>query len=161
PAALARLPAALRATLAVAHQARAEDHGRVAEAYAAAGMEAEVRAFFDDAPRRFAEAQLVITRSGASTMADVTVIGRPAILVPLAAAIRDEQTANARALVEGGAAVLMPEPRFTPEALAAEAQAILTDPDRAAKMASAALALGRPDATERLVSLIDSLLTPR
>jgi len=161
PAALAALPEPLRATLTVSHQARAEDHARVTAAYGAAAIRAEVRAFFDDAPRRFADAQLVITRSGASTMADVSVIGRPSILVPLAAAIRDEQTANARALVEAGAALLMPEPQFTPPALAKATAQILTDPARATEMATAALSQGRPDATDRLVSLIDSLLPPR
>lgn len=160
PAALALLPDARRAGLTVAHQARVEDHERVTEAYRAAGITADVRAFFDDAPQRFRDAQLVITRSGASTMADITVIGRPAILVPLAAAIRDEQSANARALVEAGAASLMNETEFTAEALAAETAAILSDPVRAARMAAAALSLGRPDATQRLVALIDSLLPP-
>ena len=161
PAALAELPETLRQTLSVAHQARAEDHDRVSAAYAAAGIAAEVRPFFDDAPERFAAAQLVITRSGASTMADLSVIGRPAILVPFAAATADHQTANARALVQGGGAVLLAELQFTPRAVAEAAQTILSDPHRAAAMAAAALAQGRPDATIRLVSLVESLLPPR
>jgi len=139
PAALAALPAALRATLTVSHQARAEDHARVTAAYATADIGADVRAFFDDAPQRFADAQLVITRSGASTMADLAVIGRPSILVPFAAATADHQTANARALVAAQAAVLMPEPQFTPQALSDAAAQILTDPARASAMAASAL----------------------
>ncbi len=160
PAALASLPDELRATLRVSHQARGEDHQRVTDAYAAAAIKADVQPFFEDAPQRFADAQLVITRSGASTMADLSIIGRPSILVPLAAAIRDEQTANARGLVDAGAAILMPEPAFTASALADEVRAILTDPERAREMAAAAAALGRPDATDRLVALIESLLSP-
>ena len=89
PAAIAALPDTLRGHLRIAQQARPEDLERVAARYATAGIPAEVAPFFDDVPRRFSEAQLVISRAGASTLADLTVIGRPSILVPLAAAIRD------------------------------------------------------------------------
>jgi UDP-N-acetylglucosamine--N-acetylmuramyl-(pentapeptide) pyrophosphoryl-undecaprenol N-acetylglucosamine transferase len=157
PAAVAALPGALRGNLRVAHQAREEDVARVEAAYAEAGVTAEVETFFTDVPRRFSEAQLIIARAGASTVADLTVIGRPAILVPYAAAIRDEQTANARALVEAGAAILIPESRVDPAALAAQIGGVLGDPPAAEHMAAAALALGRPDATERLVEMVESL----
>lgn len=157
PAALAGLPEGLKAHLRVAHQARPEDVDRVVAAYDAAGIPAEVAPFFTDIPRRFSEAQLVIARSGASTVADLTVIGRPAILVPYAAAIRDEQTANARGLVEGGAAVLIPESKFTPEALAGQVALILGQPEAAERMAASALALGKPDAAERLADLAERL----
>ncbi len=157
PAAVAALPEAIRWHLRVAQQARPEDLDRVAAAYAEAGIPAEVATFFADVPRRFSEAQLVIARAGASTVADLTVIGRPAILVPYAAAIRDEQTANARGLVEGGAAVLIPESKFTPEALAEQIAAILGQPEAAEKMAGAALALGKPDAAERLADLVQRI----
>jgi UDP-N-acetylglucosamine--N-acetylmuramyl-(pentapeptide) pyrophosphoryl-undecaprenol N-acetylglucosamine transferase len=157
PAALAALPEGVRRHLRVAQQARPEDVDRVVAAYAAAGIPAEVAPFFADIPRRFSEAQLVIARAGASTVADLTVIGRPAILVPYAAAIRDEQTANARGLVEGGAAVLIPESKFTPEALAGQVALILGQPEAAARMAESALALGKPDAAERLADLAERL----
>lgn len=157
PAALALLPEPLRQHLRVAHQARAEDHDRVVAAYASAGLRAEVEPFFADVPRRFSEAQLVISRAGASSIADLSIIGRPSILVPLAAAIRDEQTANAHGLVEAGAAVLIPEAQLTPERLSQEVSAILTDPERAELMARNALAQGRPDATIRLASLVEAL----
>ena len=157
PPALAALPEGLRRHLRVAQQARPEDVARVAEAYDAAGIPAEVAPFFGDIARRFSEAQLVIARSGASTVADLTVIGRPAILVPYAAALQDEQTANARGMVEGGAAVLMPEAGFTPQALAAEVEGVLTRPDRAERMAAAALAQGRPDAAQDLAALAERL----
>lgn len=158
PAAIAALPESLRSRLRIAHQARSEDLSRVIEAYTAAGIAAEVEPFFADIPRRFSEAQLVISRAGASSIADLSVIGRPAILVPLAAAIRDEQTANARGLVEAGAAVLIPEAGLDVPALVAQITAILTAPEKAEQMAAAALAQGRPDATIRLVAVVESLV---
>ncbi|MCW1933956.1 UDP-N-acetylglucosamine--N-acetylmuramyl-(pentapeptide) pyrophosphoryl-undecaprenol N-acetylglucosamine transferase [Pararhodobacter zhoushanensis] len=160
PAALAGLPDVLRQHVRVAHQARPEDLDRVAAAYEAAGIPAEVEPFFADIPRRFSEAQLVISRSGASTVADLTVIGRPSILVPYAAAIRGEQEANARGLVEAEAAVLMPESMFTPEALAATISTILTTPQAAARMARAATRLGMPDAAMALADLAERLAGP-
>ena len=157
PAALAALPEGLRAHLNVAHQARAEDLERVTAAYTAAGIKAEVEPFFHDVPRRLSEAQLVISRAGASSVADISVIGRPAILIPFAAATGDHQTANARRLVEAGAAILIPESRLTPETLAAQVHMVLTNPEAARQMAAAALSTGVPDATERLVALVEEL----
>lgn len=157
PAALAALPDDLRRHLRVAHQARAEDAARVTAAYAAAGIEAEVQPFFPDIPRRLSEAQLVISRAGASSLADICAIGRPAILIPYAAATADHQTANARGLVAAGAAVLIPETALDPATLAGHIATVLTRPDAAARMAAAALAQGRPDATDRLAALVDRL----
>ena len=157
PPSLGLLPEALRGRLRVAHQARPEDVDAAAAAYDAAGIRAEVAPFFDDIARRFSEAQLVIARSGASTVADLAVIGRPSILVPLASAIRDEQTANARALLGAEAAVLIPERHFTPEALAEQVEAILTNPEAAERMAEGALSIGIPDAAERLADLVDAV----
>ena len=159
PPALAALPEALRAHLRVSHQARPEDLDRVAGFYAEAGIPAEVQPFFHDVPARMSEAQLVISRAGASSIADLTVIGRPAILVPFAAAAGDHQTANARGLVEAGAAILIPENLLDAETLAAQITAVLTHPDAAARMAQAALSVGAPDATERLVALVEDLAT--
>lgn len=157
PAALGALPEVLRARLRVTHQAREEDGARVREAYASAGIEAEVTPFIGDMAERLTAAHLVIARSGASSVADVAAVGRPAIYVPLAIAIRDEQTANARPFVEAGAAMLMREADFTPEALSAKVAAILGDPETAAAMAAAAGALGRPDAAERLMAEVIDL----
>jgi UDP-N-acetylglucosamine--N-acetylmuramyl-(pentapeptide) pyrophosphoryl-undecaprenol N-acetylglucosamine transferase len=157
PAALAALPDSLKRHLRVAQQARPEDVERVLAAYGEAGIPAEVAPFFADIPRRFSEAQLVIARAGASTVADLTVIGRPAILVPYAAALRDEQTANARTLVEGGAAVLIPESAFTSAELTSVVARLLSDPAAAERMAARALALGRPDAADRLADLAERL----
>ncbi len=157
PAAVAALPEGLRHLIRVSHQAREEDLPRVTEAYAQAGIMAEVMPFFTDVPRRLSEAQLVISRSGASSVADISVIGRPAILVPYAAATADHQTANARGLVEAEAAILIPEKALDPGTLAAQMQAVLSDPVAAARMARNTLSQGRPDATDRLVALVLSL----
>jgi len=157
PAALALLPEDLRAHLRVSQQARPEDFDRVVAAYAALGLRAEVEPFFRDMPRRLSEAQLVICRSGASSVADTSIIGRPAIYVPLASALRDEQTANARGSVEAGAAILMPESRFTPEALAEAIGSVLTQPAHADRMAQAALDVAVPDAANRLAALVEEL----
>lgn len=160
PGAVALLPPAIRAQLRVSHQARDEDAERAQAAYEAAGVEADIRGFFDDIPSRFAEAQLVIARSGASTVADLSVIGRPSILVPLAAAIRDEQTANARGLVQADAAVMIPERHFNAQNLAVQLESILTDPMGALKMSQGATRAGRPDATQSLVDLVETLTSP-
>ncbi len=161
PAAVAALPDVIRAHLRVAHQARAEDIARVEAAYDHAGLRAEVAAFFPDIPRRLSEAQLVIARAGASTVAEIAAIGRPAILVPFAAATGDHQRANARTLADAGAAILMPEAAFDPSALAAEIARVLTDPDGASRMARAALTVAVPDATERLAALVEGLAQPK
>lgn len=158
PAAIAALDPDLRSRLRIAHQARAEDMAAVVATYAAAGVSAEVEAFFTDIPRRLSEAQLVISRAGASSVADISTIGRPSILIPFAAATGDHQTANARGLVDAGAAVLLPEAGLDAAALAAQITAILDDPSHADHMARAALAQSRPDATTRLVALVTSLM---
>lgn len=158
PAAVAALPDDLRNRLHISHQARAEDMDRVTAAYADAGVRAEVQPFFTDVPERLAQAQLVVSRSGASSLADITVIGRPAILIPYAAATGDHQTANAQALAESGAALVHPESVLDAEGLTRDIRAILTDPARASQMASAALSLGRPDAARRLYDLVTEIL---
>ena len=161
PAAVALLPEGIRANLRVAHQARAEDLDRVIAAYDAAGIDADVQPFFTDIPRRLSEAQLVVSRSGASSIADISVIGRPSILIPFAAATADHQTANARGLVQADAAVLIPESALDPAALAAQMAAVLSNPRAAGAMAKNALAQGRPDATGHLVDLVLRLAEKR
>ena len=157
PAALALLPEGLRANLRVAHQARDEDAVRAAAAYEAAGVRAEIAPFFADIPRRLSEAQLVISRSGASSVADISAIGRPSILIPFAAATGDHQTANAKGLVDAGGAVVIQERALDAAGLARIVATILDDPAQAEAMAHAALATGKPDATARLVALVEEL----
>lgn len=157
PQAIASLPNQMMSNLRVSHQAREEDVERVKVAYAKSGIMAEVAPFFQDVPRRFAEAQLVISRSGASSVADISVIGRPSVLVPYAAATADHQSANARGLVDAGAAILIPESKLNAQSMAHSIEAVLSNPDGAFKMVRAALSVARPDATERLVELVETL----
>ncbi len=160
PAALALLPDPVRANLRVAHQARDEDMERAAAAYEAAGIRAEVQPFFTDIPRRLSETQLVISRSGASSVADISVIGRPSILVPFAAATGDHQTANARGLVAANAAILIPEARLDSATLAAQIAAVLSQPEAASRMSRAAFSQGIPDAAARLAAMVMALAEP-
>lgn len=157
PAALALLPPALRARLRLVQQARAEDIDAVRRAYAEHGIAAELATFFDDVPARLARAHLVISRSGASTVAELTVIGRPALLVPYLYAADDHQTANAQALAAAGAAWIMPQLGFTHTALAERLVALLDAPASLARAARATEALGRPDAAARLADLVTAV----
>jgi UDP-N-acetylglucosamine--N-acetylmuramyl-(pentapeptide) pyrophosphoryl-undecaprenol N-acetylglucosamine transferase len=157
PPAIAALPQELRRNIRVSHQARPEDVERVTDYYASELITADVQTFFDDVPRRMVDAQLVISRSGASTVADISVIGRPAIWVPYGGAIRDEQTANARQLVEAGAAEMMPEATFDVALVTQKLTELLSDEAGMMKMARAATACGIPDATDRLVAMVEDL----
>ncbi|MFN7223995.1 MAG: UDP-N-acetylglucosamine--N-acetylmuramyl-(pentapeptide) pyrophosphoryl-undecaprenol N-acetylglucosamine transferase [Paracoccaceae bacterium] len=157
PEAVALLPDAVRRNLRVAHQAREEDLPRVVDAYEQAGIRAEVQPFFSDIPARLSEAQLVISRSGASSIADISVIGRPSILIPYAAATGDHQTANARGLTQADAAILIPQKALDAATLSGHMASVLTQPDAANRMAANALSQGRPDATDRLVALVEAL----
>lgn len=162
PEAMAALPAPLRARIDLTAQAREGEAEGLRAAVAALGVAAEVRPFFDDLPARIAAAQLVIARAGASTMAELGAIGRPAILIPYPAATDDHQTANARPFAEAGAAILAPEAGpdgagLTGAALAGHIRAVLEEPARARAMAAAAKRLGRPDAAEALADLVARL----
>ncbi|MDZ7906392.1 MAG: UDP-N-acetylglucosamine--N-acetylmuramyl-(pentapeptide) pyrophosphoryl-undecaprenol N-acetylglucosamine transferase [Cypionkella sp.] len=157
PAALAALPPSLRGYIRIAHQARPEDIARVASAYEAAGIRAEVEPFFSDIPRRMSEAQLVISRAGASSIADIATVGRPAILIPYAAATGNHQTANARGLVGAGGAVILAEADASPQTLAAQISRILSNPKTAQAMAAASLSYARPNAARDLADLAETL----
>ncbi|NAZ36404.1 UDP-N-acetylglucosamine--N-acetylmuramyl-(pentapeptide) pyrophosphoryl-undecaprenol N-acetylglucosamine transferase [Rubellimicrobium sp. CFH 75288] len=157
PPALAALPMDVRRRLRVSHQAREEDRARVEAFYAAEHIAAEVRPFFDDVPERMVRAQLVVARAGASTIADLCAIGRPAILIPYPHAAADHQTANARGPAAAGAAEVLAEAGLSVDALAERVAAILLEPERAERMARAAAALGRPDAAEALAALVERL----
>jgi UDP-N-acetylglucosamine--N-acetylmuramyl-(pentapeptide) pyrophosphoryl-undecaprenol N-acetylglucosamine transferase len=157
PPAIAALPMEMLRHVRVAHQARDEDGERVARYYAEHGIAAEIAPFFADIPRRMSEAQLVISRAGASSVADLTIIGRPSILIPYAAAAGDHQSANARGLAEAGAAIVVPEARLTPADLAAQIELVLANPDGATQMARAALSAGHPDAANTLADMVQAL----
>lgn len=159
PPAIAELPTDLLRYVRVSHQAREEDSERVAAFYAEHGIDAEVEPFFRDVPRRMSEAQLIISRAGASSVADISVIGRPSILIPYAVATADHQSANARGLTEAGAAILIPESRLAVDTLSQQIATVLTNPHGAAKMARAALECAMPDAPQRLADLVEELAT--
>ena len=157
PPAIAALPMDMLRNLRVSHQARDEDGQRVADFYAEHGINADVQPFFHDVPNRMSEAQLVISRAGASSVADISVIGRPSILIPFAAATSDHQSANARGLTEAGGAILMPESSFSPGALTEQLMLVLSNEQGASMMSQAALSCGKPDATQQLVALVEHL----
>jgi UDP-N-acetylglucosamine--N-acetylmuramyl-(pentapeptide) pyrophosphoryl-undecaprenol N-acetylglucosamine transferase len=154
PAAVMSLPAEQRARLAIVQQCRPEDIENARGTYETADVSAELATFFEDLPARLAQASLVICRAGASTVAELTVIGRPALLVPYPYATDDHQRANAAALTAAGAGWMIPNAEFTPEALAARLASLLADPAPLGAAAAAARALGRPDAAERLADVV-------
>ncbi len=158
PAALIALPEDLRTRLRIVQQCRPEDVSRVGAAYAEAGIAADLSPFFSDMPERYAAAHVVIARAGASTCAELAAIGRPAILVPLPGAIDDHQSANARALENAGAALVIPQPQFTPATLAATLTKMLNDPVRLAASAHAATTCARLDAAADLANLVETLI---
>jgi UDP-N-acetylglucosamine--N-acetylmuramyl-(pentapeptide) pyrophosphoryl-undecaprenol N-acetylglucosamine transferase len=154
PAAAASLPAEQRRRLRIVQQARPEDIPRVRAAYADAGISADVDSFFVDMPARLADCHLMICRAGASTMAELTNVGRPAVLVPYPHAMDDHQSANAEAAGAEGAAWIMPQPAFTVTALASRLEMLLSLPERLTTAAKVSHRLGRPDAAERLADLV-------
>ena len=157
PSAIAALPLAMRDRIRLTQQVRPVELAAVSAVYKTGGVEAELAEFFTDMPRRIAEAHLVICRSGASTVSELTAIGRPSILVPYPSAMDDHQTANAQPLADTGAAVMAQEKGLTGEALAGHIRRILETPVLAADMAAAARGLGRPDAGARLADLVETL----
>jgi UDP-N-acetylglucosamine--N-acetylmuramyl-(pentapeptide) pyrophosphoryl-undecaprenol N-acetylglucosamine transferase len=154
PPALAKLDEGLRRRLHVVQQARQEDLPDVRAAYAKMGVTAEVEPFFSDLPARMAASQLVISRSGASTVAELGAIGRPAILVPLPHALDQDQKANAGFLERAGGAIRLDQTIFTPERVAAELATLAAAPERLTAMAKAAQSAGVIDAAERLADLV-------
>ncbi len=154
PAAIARLTAPERARLQIVQQVRQEDFARVRAAYAQAGVEAEVAPFFRDLPFHMARSQLVIARAGASTVAEISVIGRPSVLVPLPGSLDQDQAGNARSLADIGAATMLGQAQFEPEALADRLSQILFAPSHLAEMAALARQASIPDAAERLADLV-------
>lgn len=157
PVALTLLPEALRARVDVVQQAREEQVADVQRVYAEAGVRAEVSPFFSDMGAKLAAANLVIARAGASTVTELQVAGRPAILVPFAAAADDHQTANAAGLTSVGAADVLTEAQFTPDALAALLERRLSDPHGLSVRAAAARAAAKPDAARTLADLAESV----
>jgi len=158
PPAVELLPPALRSRIVITQQARGEDLERVRDHYRRLNVEFEAEPFFKDLPHRLAGAHLVVSRSGASTVAELAAIGRPSILVPLPGSLDQDQAANAKTLGDLGAAIVCPQSDFTPERLAKEIQAFFQEPDRLTRAAAAAHTAGIMDAAERLAQAVLTLV---
>jgi UDP-N-acetylglucosamine--N-acetylmuramyl-(pentapeptide) pyrophosphoryl-undecaprenol N-acetylglucosamine transferase len=154
PPAIEKLDPALWGRLILTQQVREEDMPRVRAVYDRLKINAELAPFFADLPARLASSQLVISRSGAGTVAELGAIGRPSILVPLPGAIDQDQFANAGVLSQAGGAIRIAQGDFTPDRLAAEISALSADPAKLTAMAQAARGVGRLDAAERLADLV-------
>lgn len=157
PEAVAKLPEDIRNRLSITQQARAEDEARVKARYAELGVTADVAPFFAALPQNMADAHLVVSRAGASTVLELSVIGRPSILVPLPHALDDDQGHNAQLLVEAGAAVMRRQPTITADTLAADIAALVGEPGRLASMARAAQGIAPVDATRLLADLAEAI----
>jgi UDP-N-acetylglucosamine--N-acetylmuramyl-(pentapeptide) pyrophosphoryl-undecaprenol N-acetylglucosamine transferase len=154
PSAVERLEPSLWGRLILTQQVRDEDLARVRAVYDRLKIKAELAPFFADLPARLASNHLVISRSGAGTVAELAAIGRPSILVPLPGSIDQDQFANAGVLSQAGGALRIAQTDFTPARLATEVSALAAEPARLAAMASAARGAGRLDAAERLADLV-------
>jgi UDP-N-acetylglucosamine--N-acetylmuramyl-(pentapeptide) pyrophosphoryl-undecaprenol N-acetylglucosamine transferase len=155
PPTVTKLAKDVMSRLNITQQCRPEDLDQVAEEYKKAGVAAELRSFFDDMPFRIARSHLVISRSGASTVAELAVIGRPAIMVPLPHALDQDQTANAAILARAGGGWMVEQRDMSPDTLAADLGELIGDPEQLATAAAAARSVGRPDAVERLADLVE------
>lgn len=158
PPAIELLPQELRSRLVICQQARGEDLERVRAHYQRLGVTFEAEPFFKDLPQRLGNAHLVVSRSGASTVAELAVIGRPSILVPLPGSLDQDQAANAKTLGDPGAAIVLPQTEFTPERLAGEIRSFFQEPGRLTKAAAAAHSASITDAAERLAHAVLQLI---
>jgi len=148
PALAAQLPA-----LRLIHQTGPNDYAEAQSAEARAGISAEVSAFIDDMPAAFARADLIVCRSGASTVAEIAAAGKPAIFVPLPTAADDHQRHNAETLANAGAALLLPQAELTPERLTIDIASLLRDRERLAQMGAAARQFAHPDAAPQIAAM--------
>jgi UDP-N-acetylglucosamine--N-acetylmuramyl-(pentapeptide) pyrophosphoryl-undecaprenol N-acetylglucosamine transferase len=155
PDGLGLLPEHFRRRLQVTQQCRAEDIEEVRSKYARLGIPADLATYLSDMPDKLAWAHLVIARAGASTIAELTAAGRPAILIPLPSATDDHQTSNAREMAKAGGARMIAQRRFTPVELAKQMQKLGLDPDALANAAARARAVGRPNAARDLADLVE------
>ncbi|MCW9033953.1 MAG: undecaprenyldiphospho-muramoylpentapeptide beta-N-acetylglucosaminyltransferase [Rhodospirillales bacterium] len=158
PQALALLPKELQKRIHIAQQCRSEDLTTAEKAYEGLEVKTTLKTFFDDIPQRLAGTHLVIARAGASTIAELTAVGRPALLVPYPYAADDHQTFNAHAIDEAGGGWLIPQDSFTPENLAQRLESLFSLPRTLQNAASGALSAGRPDAAEKLADMVFKLL---
>ncbi|MEP2551250.1 MAG: glycosyltransferase, partial [Marinomonas sp.] len=156
PDGLAMLPPALRQRLQVTQQCRAEDLEAVRERYSSHDIPAELATYYEDMEARLADCHLFIGRAGASTIAELTAVGRPGILIPLPIATDDHQAANTREMVKAGGARMIRQSAFHPKELAKQIQAMAQAPDTLGNAAHGAWNCGRPDAGKDLADLVES-----
>lgn len=161
PAAIELMPEVARQRIVLVQQARGEDLARVRETYARLGIQAEVEPFFADLPLRIARSHLVIGRAGASTVSELAVIGRPAILVPLPHSLDQDQAANARQFAACGAGTVIEQSAFSPQWLATFLLGALSDPEGLARRAAEAKQTGIVDAADRLANLVLETIATR
>jgi UDP-N-acetylglucosamine--N-acetylmuramyl-(pentapeptide) pyrophosphoryl-undecaprenol N-acetylglucosamine transferase len=154
PGAIERLEPALWSRLVLTQQVREEDMGRVRAVYDRLKIKAELAPFFGDLPARLGSHHLVVSRSGAGTVAELAAIGRPSILVPLPGSIDQDQFANAGVLAQANGGLRIGQADFTPDRLAAEISALAAEPSRLTMMAANARTVGRLDAAARLAELV-------
>ena len=157
PVAIAELPQELRSRLRVTQQCRPEDLDRVAEGYRLAKVNVELAAFFDDLPERMARSHLVISRSGASTIAELCVVGRPAILIPLPGSIDGDQRNNAAVMEAAGGGWIAEQATLSPLSLGTRLASLLGEPEALQRAAEAAKSLGQPLAVEKLAEIAEQL----
>jgi len=157
PEGLGMLEPSLRRRLQIVQQCRPDDIERVRRLYAELGIPAELTTYIEDMAEKLADAHLVIGRAGASTVAELSTAGRPAILIPFAAATDDHQTANARELVKAGGARAIAQATFTPDVLARQIEALAMDPVALNNAAARALSVGRPHAARDLADLVERI----
>lgn len=139
--------------LRIVHQTGPKELDTVQQGYSTAGVAADVKPFIDDMPGAFTEADLIVCRSGASTVAEITAAGKPAIFIPFPQAADDHQTKNAQAVANAGGAVLMPQSELTPEGLAGAITSLFADRARLADMAQKAKAMSHKDAAGRVAEI--------
>lgn len=157
PAAVAALPDTLRTRLKITQQARPEDQGEAIDAYNRMGVPTEISPFFANMAQRIAGAHLVISRSGASTVSEISVIGRPSLLVPYPHALDHDQAANAAALAGAGGAEVHAQSTLTQERLTGLLSSLMKDPAKLTAMAAAAKSAGKPDAARLLADLTEAI----
>lgn len=158
PAVVAALPADLKQRLVLTQQCRDEDMVRTVEAYRSAGVRVDLKPFFMDMPQRMAASHLVVSRAGASTIAELGVVGRPAVLVPLPHALDNDQLRNAESFEAAGAGWLKPQNSIETQDFAGFLAGLLARPERLKEAADSALRHGKPDAARRLADLLQTIL---
>jgi UDP-N-acetylglucosamine--N-acetylmuramyl-(pentapeptide) pyrophosphoryl-undecaprenol N-acetylglucosamine transferase len=157
PPAMAELPQEVRSRLRIMQQCRPDDLDRVAESYRQAKVNVELAAFFEDLPERMADSHLVIARAGASSIAELCVIGRPSILIPLPGSIDADQRHNASIIDAAGAGWMIEQATLSPLSLGTRLASLFGEPGVLQRAAAAAKSLGQPDAVERLADVSEAL----